>query len=77
MLSRFPVRPWTKQISIVASGQACHSLMPSGNGGERSDVVGLGGSEVDGDRRAGEATSLLRSPLKRVLSRFISADECK
>jgi hypothetical protein len=59
VLSRFPVRPWTKQISIVASGQSCHTLMPSGNEEEGSDVVGSGGSESDGDRKADEATSLL------------------
>ena len=53
VLSRLPVRPWTKQMSIVALGQSCHTLMPSGNGAEGSDVVGLGGSESD------EAASLL------------------
>jgi hypothetical protein len=55
VLSRFPVRPWTKQMSIVALGQLCHTLMPSGNGGEGSDDVGLRGSELDGDRRADKA----------------------
>lgn len=59
MLSRFPVRPWTKQMSIVASGQSYHTLMPSRSGGEGSDVMGLGGSESDGDRRTDEAASLL------------------
>ena len=33
-------------MSIAASGQLCHTLMPSGNGGEGSDVVGLGGDRV-------------------------------
>jgi hypothetical protein len=59
VLSRFPVRPCTKQMSIVALGQSCHTLMPSENGGEGSDVVGLDGFESDGDRRADEAASLL------------------
>ena len=59
VLSRLPVRPWTKQMSIVASGQSRHTSMPSGNGGEGSDVRGLGGPESDGDPKADEAASLL------------------
>ena len=72
VLSRLPVRPWTKQMSIVASGQSCHTLMPSGNRGEGSDVVGLGESESDGDRKANEARGgALLPTLKKSLSRRI------
>ena len=70
VLSRLPVRPWTKQMSIVASGQSCHTLMPSGNGGEGSDDAGLGWSESDGDRNADGAGALLPT-LKTSLSRRI------
>ena len=30
VLSRFPVKPWTKQISIVASEQSYNTSTPSG-----------------------------------------------
>ena len=59
VLSRLPVRPWTKQMSIVESGQSRHTLMPSGNRGGGSDVVGLGASESDGGRKVDEVASLL------------------
>ena len=33
VVSRSPVKPWTKQISIVVSRQLCNTLIPSGKEG--------------------------------------------
>jgi len=55
VLSLFPVRPWTKQTSTVASGKSCHSRTPSGNDRTSFEVLrrGLDGLILGVDRWLG------------------------
>ena len=54
VLSRSPVTPWTKQISIVASGQSYNTSTPSGKE-EATGGLSEGGPEfsVSGSDRGG------------------------